>query len=870
MNTETSLRDCYFRIRDSFGKTDRGSVFVISGEKGYGKGDLVSILEREANESGFPVFHASAMPGKETVKYQIFNDLLNKIKGTLEFRDSTETISQFEDYLSKSGRQYLFLEHMDNISQASKDLFFYLCDQAIKFKCTIVATVRNRGEIPKDELQFLEELSADPRIQMISLSRPTLQDVEFVLESTEYRLPEEFIRDIYSMTDNISLIRYTLFYYEEIGLIGKDKMINDALYRFTPIPPTLEVFYQSVTDRLSDQERDIVDLLMLSGQPLNVEMLVKVLAIDEGKIRKTLEKLSKMGVVSYENDSVDFGSLQFFSHYSEVRNNAGFADLITKIGANGSLDLLPLMTRLNLYLKAGKIDEIGTLIVERKKELLRVISNPEAQLEFLDKVRPELREPKAKKLAEMMTCQCYYEMGHTDEARACYENGDFGDVDPFLPKITLARIYTFSGDSKKALDLTQEILNTPGIPQREEFTVKNVKSLAYQRDGDTEKALNLVDEIIAGTSSEDLEDQKSVALSLKGVIQVGQGDYESAMQSLQESFRITEKHGLKRASVRNQNSLAVLFDYMGEYDKAISMYNDVIQNSYVTSDLRVRTLAIYNIMEIYDLIGKYNVSENYVKMEKDLMRVVNDPHLDYMFKRYLSRHYFESFRMKESLEYASEALRIATEIGNQQWIEISRGMKAQLEGLEGESIDNDQIEILSKEFQTVEDFLPFYYLNSILFFLGTGREELKEKVIQNLQNLTKVTEDHYYKMYSLIGRLESNFQKGKYEEMKEIADESEKLSEGTVSPAIIALSYRYAMHAHFKEVDEATKTLERVRSLRPAIPPLYEYVSQLIIQTAAMVSLGYRGEQLDLSFLDIPDLPLVLRKFGEDTFAHAR
>ena len=863
MVMEVSLRNCFSYVRNSFADTEKGSIIAISGEKGHGKGELISILESEAIAMGITVFRASALPGPEVIRFHVFNELLNRMSGEVDSRSTTEIISSFERFLSKNSRVIILIENIGNFSQPCRDLFFYFCDLALKFKSIVVSTISGGSNASQSDHAFVNELFNDSRINGIKLLKPSDDDVFFIFNKQGYHLPEDFLKDIYRMTDNISMVKYSIFYYEEIGLIGKDKMINDALYRFTPIPPTVEAHFQSIFNALSETELLIADLVFLSGQMVGLDLIGHVLGFQREVLEKAVKRLARIGVMKLSGNLVSFGSFQFRNFYAEQRKGGDYSGLVRRIGEMNAIESLPIITRLNLFLESGQVDQIGKLITEKREVLLERLYSPETLLGLLNRIRPMMHDPVAGKICDMLTCQCYYEMGYSGEAQKCYEEGNFEDIDPVTPKINLARIYDNAGDSKKASSVLDELLSRLNLTVRERVTALNAKAVVYIHERDYGKAESTVSEALTLSDSDELRDQYSIALSAKGTVLVNLGNYVDAMDFYTRSYEMTEKLGLKSQSIRNLNSMAVLHDYYGDYEKAISLYKEVVDTSYLIGDMRIRAYSIYNIMELADLIGKYSMFDSYVYTEKNLLRVIREPYISYRFHRFLSKHYSEFFEYEKAMEEADESLGIATEIGDRQWIDMSRGLKAQLELLSGRTVSQELMSLLDREFESIDDFIPFYYLNSIIYFISRDDSERLSRVTRIMKEHSEKSHDYYSRLSYLVVQAVYYFNVRNLAELRKLVDENQSFLSDTPTATALFSSYSYVVDIFEGRTKEAEETMKQLMIRLETISPLYSIVSRLIMSLGKTRALKLSKEQVDLTFLDTPGIPAIMKKLGE-------
>lgn len=866
MKTDLSFRECFKYVNSSVKKGETGKVFVITGERGHGKTELVSLLEDSARESGFLAFTTIANPGREVIRFSAFNNILDKITGKVAYRDPPTISAEFERLLSSDNRYFLAFENIHNMTQQGYDLFYYIMRLVPGTRSVLVATIGYQDTSQFWQEDFLSTLFGAEDVFGISIETITVEDFEFLLDARGYRLPEDFVKDLYRMTSDISLLKYSLMYYEETGLIGKDKMVNDALYRFITLPPTMESFFNNIVNGLSPNGSMILAMLVLSGRSMQVGMLESVLEIADLELRESLKHLCDSGILEFDGNSVEIGSPQFYYVYVQHRKDSGYGDLLNRLSVTGKMDSLPILTRLNLLVETDQIDQLGSILVEKGSSLPKTLSNPESLLDILKKTEPRLKEPAARKISRMLECQCYYDMGYFDQARECYENGNFADIDPIGPRINLARIYLNEGMKDRASEILNTLSSTQSLPVGEQAKVQNALASLYLAEHEFDKANITVEKTLKLAQESGLRDELAAANYSKASYLVDAGKYSEARKFMEACLQISREIGLKQYEVRCLNSLAIMSDYGGDFETAISMYSEATRQSYILGDIRARGISIYNQMELYDIIGKQDITERYVGPQKNLLKIVHESRFAYRFYRFLARHYAESFQADKALAEIEEAIAVAAEMGDDEFLEIAKGSCAHYKVLSGKAITPEEEALFDKEFKIVDDFLPLYYNFSVLYFNSVGKKDRMAKCVDILKNMSSQIGDFYANLAHAISTESYALINNDLEGLETAMNWSRDLESDVVMPTVVLKALAFAYYVLKNDNEMAGKYFESIQSMLPKATQVYK-VASTIIMVGACKRTGNSRFPIDMSVLTDPGLPPLFRRIIEAGYA---
>ncbi|MGC8608287.1 MAG: ATP-binding protein [Thermoplasmata archaeon] len=251
-------------------KTAPGS-FLIVGNRFTGKRELADIIASDLKNAGIDVVYESITAYGELYRFQAVNDLLNQATHTHKDRDKMQIIKEFEDFSLKSKRKIVFIvSDIDRVKEETRNLLLYVCRTANSHDISFIGTF----SLDKTEAsynKFIDFIASESYINIIKLDKPTDSDISYIVQKLGYKLPDNFITDLNRITNsNIENIKYALRYYQTIGVINQNKEVNEVSFRYFPIPPTTEMYFESVISSLDKKQKSILYLLSVMGEKISL------------------------------------------------------------------------------------------------------------------------------------------------------------------------------------------------------------------------------------------------------------------------------------------------------------------------------------------------------------------------------------------------------------------------------------------------------------------------------------------------------------------------------------------------------------------------------------------------------------------------
>ena len=393
MKPEISLTECYNVILNSV--RNKPDSFLVFGPAGFGLTELVRILKGECIRRDIEVIAAALGPSGESQKYGLYIDLL----GALGVDQTNHTPAGIERGITEAlstrkSPPVIILENLNDATPESQDYFIYLSDLLREKGVPLIGTVRV-NDAPNMILQtFLREAELISGITLTGLSRPELMDFSLVAGEYHYTLPDDFLSDVYSLCDgNISMLKYALSYYKRVGIIGSDNRLNEAAYRFLPVPPSPDDLYKTIIQSLSQQESFLLDAMLLFGGSVSENNCIVLMGRPENEVKEILLRLAEQDIIYGDSSGYTFYSPQFSRYYASTVTSEHTSELMKMISASPGYEKFPISTKLKLLLNSGNANEAQNILSNVGLGISDSFPTSEALLSFIREIEPSLTIP---------------------------------------------------------------------------------------------------------------------------------------------------------------------------------------------------------------------------------------------------------------------------------------------------------------------------------------------------------------------------------------------------------------------------------------------------------------------------------------------
>jgi len=336
-------------------KKGKGSIYLITGERGVGKSRLAQEFRFFCELDGARSFTFSSgslltrqksilemiMPALNLPK-DLFNSPLKKRADNsilpLDLTREDFLLHKFQVFericgaIKSLGREnpiFLFIDDLELFDDLSLEFIRYL---GLSLKADKVFLLLS--SLPEKRVQeTLEVFDKKPNYSHIALSSFTLEETAELVEGTLGRISEPnpvIERERKVLTDflfktsggNPLFIIDIIQNLQSLGAIsikrGQRRVIEDVLKEIT-LPSSLTASFKRKISLLTEEERRVLHFISLLGQKANLQLLKKVLEIEEDSLLRILFKLETLGYIREEASNLGplQGNLTLTSHILE-------------------------------------------------------------------------------------------------------------------------------------------------------------------------------------------------------------------------------------------------------------------------------------------------------------------------------------------------------------------------------------------------------------------------------------------------------------------------------------------------------------------------------------------------------------------------
>ncbi len=855
MRRDSNIRDAFETGLEYVKGEIPGNPIVLAGTRGTGKNEVLNLIRSRIPEGDIRVCFVKCIPAPETRAYGPVIILAEQLTGKfIDALDGMEIIGIFRSALEKGDKVAFMVEDITNMTGLSLDLFLGLVSEFsrrpnIKFLMSAVSD----GE--KDE-RLIDQLDTISPVEVVKILPPLKEDMEFLIGEWGYKLPNEVIETLYSLTDaNIELVRYSLLYYESTGYINESKSMNEVMLRYIPLPPTMEIFYDAMVGKLGNTEMEILYLILVLEGSATRDRIVDLIGESLGKVSAQLASLKEKRMVSETGNYLTIPSNQFRDYLSKSNRSEIIEGIAEKLSSNHKYETLPPPVALAILTRSGDADNIVAYLKERGENLINYFPSYGAFLQQLESSLNVVGQ-EGDPVIRPLICKAFFHSGRIRECISCIDaffREHHETADMMLLK---GRALLVLGSTGEAMSIAENTLKAEGAS----VPVKLGASMLIGRIQLTERRLDEAEATLRETLdlARRLEDECAIAelLNSLGIVEMDRFSLDKASVLFNDALSSARACRDYRVLLRILNNLAVTYDYSGNYRNAITLYTEVVELSLFLGDIRTRAYATFNLFESYELIGERKRSMEMADIEEKLLALMDEPTLSYLFYRSAARFYAFELEMDKAIEYSSKAIKYADITGHAQWIDIANGLNGTIRGISGEKVDDAVFELVTKEYQEMEDFLPFYYGLGGFFLELAGRSDLRRKAFGNIIKSTENAKEYASRSASLLARAISTIFENRIQDTIDILRND--------FPADSGISVMAMMHDLYAELEksgianpgEYSKSIDEIiEKYREKISPLF--ISLVLITKMSLLRMTDRsydlsGEMNAMESLRIP------------------
>ena len=664
-----------------------GNVMLL-GRQGWGQKELLKILAGNLRNWGSEVYEGLTESAQEIEKYEPFNQILDSITKTSKVRELNEILSLMKSHFRGDRRVFLFFSNINLLSDPTRFLLTYFMKSSSEYGISIVCSGATDSESRNGDFEnFLDVVTGEGLAKVFNLSKPQPEDFRFVLSN--YRFPEDFLNDIYRLSDaNFAILDYIIRYYRFRGVIMDNGDIDYRIYRFLLVPTEISQFLGGIIDSLGRTGKLSVALLSFMQITLDPETIGDLLSLSVSDAVEICNELVKMGLVVRLYSKFGMTSKFINPYFKGAIPDEILQEALKLSSKSGSFDLLPVENRIQVLEQSGDFEGISTLVKNEWRTFVRKFTNTQSILNFVQRVQEHIEDAEAKNILSLIRCNAIYNSDDLEKARKCYEICPGYDIDPAGVTLTLASIYQTLGNYSKSVDILETFSSKLPLEDAASGFLKLLIAEASFNLEDYENAENRLKEAIdiAVKSSDD--ELKARALTLKGNILLIKGDNHGSEECYNESASINRRLGIWLQLSRNLNNLSVLYSSKGRYNEAISILDQLIDNTYLTGDTTLRASAYHSKARIFDILGRREeVADNATKSILT-SKIINNSILLLRNKSLLFWHNIRDLSFSSAMEEIREASRLNDKLYSGYFSALGKFMNF-LDGVEESFHDSD-------------------------------------------------------------------------------------------------------------------------------------------------------------------------------------
>ncbi len=752
----TDIISAYRKITEAPGRDLRS--FVISGKDASENNSLLRIIKDALISGGSRVFHTKIFPGSYQTGYQEFDDILSQIGETSRLSDPDELVSSFERNAQRGypSTIVVMIENLEEGSDQSRALFIRLAALQSRGSFILVGTVVNSTGGWKDYELFRTLVSKEPKIDLLELREISIDDATFLIRSLGYDLPMEFIVDVFEMcSGNLWLIERTLQYYSEIGIINRSKSIDWAVFRFLPIPGSVEEYYQSTFSSLSDSELLVLDCLSMESGSIGLETLEVLLPAKDYGTPKALEELKTKKIVDIVFGEVKFVSTSFYRHFLKNRAESFPENVLFEVRSHKLFDKLPLHLKLISLLLNGDTKEVSGIVRNMGMSIVKSFHSLDQLDRFIDLAKDYIQDSRVIGQLQLIRSTHLYYLGYAAKA---IEGLGLALEDPeysIQRNILLGYIYNLQGEYSKSETMAQDVLKRPKITVRNRLDAISILSEVYLNRGEGEKSMDLAKSLLEESEKNNFYDLSGKALTLMGNNYLMVGDQEKAIESYDRSMVVSEEHGLKTQLMYNIINKGLILDSRGQYNEEISGYIDALRISYSIGDMAVRSFAVSSLADVQYNLGRINEAKSYLRTEAELLRITGNLPMQLYYMRAVavtSLLDLDFVGLENSLNDGAD---LAMKLNVDEASKVMASFQSVIRAFRGDLPNGIGLSHFLDKLNPGESFLPYFYMIGALAFLAVGNRDDSVRCLSNFEESASNYSDHFYEGWAAAARLVS-------------------------------------------------------------------------------------------------------------------
>lgn len=170
-----------------------------------------------------------------------------------------------------------------------------------------------------------------------------------------------------------------------------------------------------------------------------------------------------------------------------------------------------------------------------------------------------------------------------------------------------------------------------------------------------------------------------------GIVLYEKEEFQNSLNYLLKAADLFQKTGFKRDNLSVYNNIAEIYKYYKKYDKAVTIYQMIINNAKAMGDKESLAIGVWNVGETYFFTGDYpKAEEQFNEAERIFFEANAFDRYDNYLKVFFAKLYLATNRAQLASEYVDEVLLSAFEKGQTKYYADALVLKGVLLGKKGE------------------------------------------------------------------------------------------------------------------------------------------------------------------------------------------
>lgn len=194
----------------------------------------------------------------------------------------------------------LVFSNVQVLSLDESEIFNSFLHRLRESNLTMVVIYKDSYSESSDREKFVNSMSG-ALDSVIGINPISPDSFEFLLGKLGYNLPVSFTSQLLRLSSgSIELFRYAMSYYRANGILLDNKELNDALFRYFPIPPSISSYYGSSFKALHGIAVPLLYLVSLTGR-LPIGDVQNIFHNSVSELEGAIQDLENLGFVVREN-----------------------------------------------------------------------------------------------------------------------------------------------------------------------------------------------------------------------------------------------------------------------------------------------------------------------------------------------------------------------------------------------------------------------------------------------------------------------------------------------------------------------------------------------------------------------------------------